>query len=306
MAGTGTTAAELRGVTKRYGSVVALDGIDLEVRSGEVLAVLGPNGAGKTTAIGLLLGLLQPSAGTARLFGAEPRSIEARQRVGAMLQISHVPDTMKVGELVHLFSSYYPRPMEHDDVLRAAGLDGLGGRLYGKLSGGQKQRVMFALAICGGPDLVFLDEPTVGMDVEVRRAFWTYIRSLAEKGRTIVLTTHYLEEADALADRIVVIDKGRVIASGTPMEIKSKTSGKRVRCRTKLTVSVLIGLPGVTSVRETGAAVELLTGEVEATVAALLAKDPSTTGLEITGAGLEEAFLALTDKADKIDKEKAA
>ncbi|HJX28561.1 MAG TPA: ABC transporter ATP-binding protein, partial [Thermoanaerobaculia bacterium] len=171
------TIAELSGAVKRYGNVTALAGVGLAVRAGEVVALLGPNGAGKTTAVQLLLGLARPSAGSARLFGREPRHPEARMRTGAMLQVSNVPETLKVREHIHLVSSYYPRPLPAAEVIAAAGLCGLEGRLYGRLSGGQKQRVLFALVLCGDPDLLFLDEPTVGLDVEARRGFWEQIRA---------------------------------------------------------------------------------------------------------------------------------
>jgi len=290
------TAAELRGAVKRYGAVTALAGVDLTIRSGEVVAVLGPNGAGKTTAVQILLGLAQPSAGTARLFGHEPRSTAARVRVGAMLQVSKVPETLKVREHIHLISSYYPRPLPMREVIAAAGLSGLEERLFGKLSGGQRQRVLFALALCGDPDLLFLDEPTVSMDVEARRSFWEQIRQRAGAGRSVLLTTHYLEEADALADRIVLLDRGRIVAEGTPAEIKARVLGKRIRCRTRLSLAELAALPGVRDARRPEATqeAEILAAEAEPVVRELLARDPGLSGLDVRGAGLEEAFLALT------------
>src|ERR1043166_3412372 len=200
--------AELRRATRRYGKVAALDGVDLEGPAGEVGALLGPNGAGKTTAVQLLLGLLRPTAGSARLFGLDPRDTAARVRVGAMLQISKVPETLKVREHVELVSSYYPNPLPLSESLAAAGLTGVEERLFGKLSGGQRQRVLFALALCGNPDVLFLDEPTVGLDVESRRAFWETVRERGGAGCTVFLTTHSREEADALASRIVLPDRG--------------------------------------------------------------------------------------------------
>jgi ABC-2 type transport system ATP-binding protein len=291
--------AALRNVTKRYGPVTAVDRLDLAVVTGEILAVLGPNGAGKTTSINLLLGLLAPDEGSVELFGGKPTLRAARQRVGVMLQVGHVPETMTVREHLELFASYYPAPMPPDRAIAVAGLTGLEHRMYGKLSGGQKQRVLFGLAICGNPDLVFLDEPTVGMDVESRRAFWNVIREIAGSGRTIVLTTHYLEEADALADRIVVIDHGCVVAEGTPSEIKARSAGRRIRCVTRLTVADVSALPGVTTVRASGAITEILASDAEPVVVELLRRDPGLTGLEVSGAGLEEAFLSLTEKNGK-------
>jgi ABC-2 type transport system ATP-binding protein len=287
--------AELRRAVKRYGAVTALAGIDFEVRPGEVVALLGPNGAGKTTAVQLLLGLARPNAGEARLFGVEPRRAEARMRTGAMLQISKVPETLKVREHIHLVSSYYPHPLPEREVMAAAGLEGIEGRLFGKLSGGQRQRVLFALALCGDPDLMFLDEPTVGLDVEARRAFWTVIAEKARQGRSVLLTTHYLEEADALADRIVMIGRGRVIAEGTPAEIKSRVVGRKIRCRTTLPLATIAALPGVRDARRQDELTEVFAAEAERTVFELLSRDPSLSALEVRGADLEEAFLTLTN-----------
>jgi ABC-2 type transport system ATP-binding protein len=286
--------AELNMVTKRYGAVTAVDGVTLGLESGRVTALLGPNGAGKTTAVKLLLGLTQPTTGTATLFGVEPRSLAARRRTGVMLQISKVPDTLKVREHLHLFCSYYPSPMSVDAALAAAGLASVRDRKYGELSGGQKQRVLFALAICGNPDLLFLDEPTVGLDVESRRGFWQEVRRLAERGRTILLTTHYLEEADALADRIVVMNGGAIVADGAPHQVKALAASRRVRCVTSLGADSVRGIASVQSVRHDGAALEILTNDAERLARDLFARDPALSGLEITGAGLEEAFLTLT------------
>jgi ABC-2 type transport system ATP-binding protein len=290
--------AELRRAVKRYGAVTALAGMDFEVRPGEVVALLGPNGAGKTTAVQLLLGLARPSAGEARLFGVEPRRPEARMRTGAMLQVSKVPETLKVREHIHLVSSYYPHPLPEREVMAAAGLDGIEGRLFGKLSGGQRQRVLFGLALCGNPDLMFLDEPTVGLDVEARRVFWTVIADKARQGRSVLLTTHYLEEADALADRIVMIGRGKVIAEGTPAEIKSRVAGRKIRCRTALTLAEIAALAGVRDVRRQDELTEMFSAEAERTVFELLSRDPSLSALEVRGADLEEAFLTLTQSND--------
>jgi ABC-2 type transport system ATP-binding protein len=295
----GRPLAELRRAVKQYGAVTALAGIDFEVRPGEVVALLGPNGAGKTTVVQLLLGLIRPSAGEARLFGSDPRSTEARVRVGTMLQVSKVPETLKVREHVDLISSYYPRPLSSREVMAAAGLEGLGDRLFGKLSGGQRQRVLFALALCGDPDLLFLDEPTVGLDVEARRGLWTVIEGRAAEGRSVLLTTHYLEEADALADRIVLINQGRVIAEGTPAEIKARVVGRKILCRTSLTLEEAAAVPGVRSARREGEVTELFTNEADRAVRELLQRDPGLSGLEVQGADLEEAFFALTGADQK-------
>jgi ABC-2 type transport system ATP-binding protein len=211
-----------------------------------------------------------------------------------MLQVARVPETLKVREHIDLFSSYYRSPLPLETVLAIAGLEKLRDRNFGDLSGGQRQRTLFALAICGDPDLLFLDEPTVGLDVEARRALWEQIRHLVARGKTILLTTHYLQEADALADRIAVINRGEIIAEGTPAEIKAQTSGKRIRCITRLSASALRQIPGVTEVKEDREAVEIHAAEAEPVVRELMARDPGLSGLEITSAGLEEAFLALT------------
>src|ERR1700680_59842 len=242
--------ASLEGVNKNYGSVRALRGVNFGVRAGEVVALLGPNGAGKTTAVKLLLGLMQPNSGRVRVFGGDPTNPGNRMRTGAMLQVGRVPETLRVREHIDLFSTYYQKPMPSAEVLVAAGLEKLSDRKFSDLSGGQKQRVLFALAICGDPDLLFLDEPTVGLDVEARRLLWDEIRRMVARGKTVLLTTHYLQEADALADRIAVINQGEIIAQGTPAEIKAKTSGKRIRCITSLSPSILRKIPGVTEVRE--------------------------------------------------------
>jgi ABC-2 type transport system ATP-binding protein len=293
-ANSGAVVASLEGVSRNYGEVRALRNVNFSVRAGQVVALLGPNGAGKTTAVKLLLGLIQPNSGKVRVFGGDPTNPQNRIRLGAMLQVGKVPETLRVCEHIDLFSSYYAKPMPLADVLAAAGLEKLAARKFGDLSGGQRQRTLFALAICGNPDLLFLDEPTVGLDVEARRSLWEEIRRLVELGKTVLLTTHYLEEADALADRIAVINQGEIIAEGTPAEIKSQTSGKRIRCLTSLSEAALLQIPGVTNVKRDREAVEIHTGEAESIVRILLSRDPSLSGLEITTAGLEEAFLALT------------
>jgi len=295
----GTVVASLEAVNKNYGHVQALKGVDFRVKAGELVALLGPNGAGKTTAVKLLLGLLQPNAGKVRVFGGDPTNPENRMRTGAMLQVGRVPETLRVSEHIDLFSSYYQNPMPMSAVLAAAGLEKLRDRKFGDLSGGQRQRVLFALAICGNPDLLFLDEPTVGLDVEARRMLWDEIRQLVGRGKTVLLTTHYLQEADALADRVAVINKGEIIAEGTPAEIKAQTAGKRIRCITRLNMEMLWQIPGVTEVKQDREAVELHAAEAEPVVRELLARDMELSGLEVSAAGLEEAFLALTQDGSK-------
>ncbi|HXC42046.1 MAG TPA: ABC transporter ATP-binding protein [Candidatus Dormibacteraeota bacterium] len=302
-ANAGTVVASLEAVSKNYEKVRALRNVNFSVRAGEVVALLGPNGAGKTTAVKLLLGLIQPNSGKARVFSGDPTNPQNRLRTGAMLQVGRVPETLRVREHIDLFSSYYTNPLPLEDVLAAAGLEKLRDRKFGDLSGGQRQRTLFALAICGNPDLLFLDEPTVGLDVEARRTLWEEIRRLVDCGKTVLLTTHYLEEADALADRIAVINQGEIIAEGTPAEIKAQTSGKRIRCITSLRPASILQIPGVNDVRQDREAVEIQAREAEPVVRALLARDASLSGLEITSAGLEEAFLALTqDNGQKVNR----
>src|ERR1043165_7626750 len=216
----GAVVASLQGITKSYGTVHALKKVQMSIRAGELVALLGPNGAGKTTAVKLLLGLASPSAGQVSVFGGNPIQPEVRMRIGAMLQVAKVPETLKVREHLDLFSSYYLNPMPMNEVVAAAGRGRHKDGECGELCGGQRRRVLFARAICGNPDIIFLDEPTVGLDVEARRMLWEQICKLVSRGKTILLTTHYLQEADALADRVVVINQGQIIAEGTPAEIK--------------------------------------------------------------------------------------
>jgi len=295
--GAAAPIAVLDNVMKRYGTITALDGLSLALRPGEIVALLGPNGAGKSTAVRLLLGLSTPTSGTARVFGGDPRDAATRTRVGAMLQVAAVPKTLKVREHIDLFRSYYPEPLSVAEIVRVAQLEGLENRLFQALSGGQKQRLLFGLAICGNPEIVFLDEPTVGLDVEARRGLWEQIRSLAALGKTVLMTTHYLEEADALAHRIVVINKGKVVSEGTPREIKSRAlvqTGRKIRCVTSLSTAQAWSLPGVIDVEVAHGTMTVTTGNVETVLRSMLAWDKDLSGLEVVSPGLEEAFLALT------------
>ncbi len=287
--------AELRNVTKRFGPVTALAGIDLEIPRGQLLALLGPNGAGKTTAVRLLLGLSTPDTGAVRIFGRDPRERAARTRTGAMLQVGRVPETLRVSEHIRLFSSYYPNPLPFEETIAAAGLEGLERRLFGRLSGGQKQRVLFALAICGNPDILILDEPTAGLDVDSRRGLWRHIRSFVARGGSVLLTTHYLEEADALADRIVVVNQGRVAAAGTSSEIRQRAAHRKIRCITSLDEPRIVAMAERVSVRRDGLFTEIVATDSDGMVQRLFAEDPGMHDLEVTSAGLEEAFLQITE-----------
>jgi ABC-2 type transport system ATP-binding protein len=289
-----TAAAQLIDATKKFGSVEALKGVSIDIELGDVVAMLGPNGAGKTTSISLLLGLRKPTSGKALLFGLKPDDLNARSRIGVMLQESGIPTVLKVRELVDLFRSYYPKPMARDRAIAMAGLEEKANAQVKELSGGQKQRLYFALAVCGDPDVLFLDEPTVGMDVEGRRAFIERIAEFIQMGRTVVLTTHYLEEADQLAKRVIVIDRGLVIADASPQEIKSRVAGKRVRFTSAaLTEKDLEGLP-VTTSTVVDHAVQLLTNQPEAVLRELFRRGIEISELEVSGADLEDAFISLT------------
>ena len=287
--------AELRAVRKQFaGGHTALDGVSLELRAGEIVALLGPNGAGKSTAVRCLLGLTAPTSGVARVFGQDPRAPGNRTRMGAMLQVGTAPEMLTPREHLDLFRSYYPAPMAVAELVRMAGLEAFLDRPFGTLSGGQKQRTLFALALAGDPDLLFLDEPTVGMDIEARRGLWAAIRALAARGKTILLTTHYLEEADALASRIAVLAGGRVVREGTPAEIKASAAGRTIRCTTALSAGALEALPGVLGVQRTGATTTLTAARPEVVLRRLLAEDATLADLEVLPAALEDAFLALT------------
>ncbi|HEX3986128.1 MAG TPA: ABC transporter ATP-binding protein [Acidobacteriaceae bacterium] len=290
----GRPVAKLHSVRKRYGAVTALDGFSLTLHAGEVVALLGPNGAGKTTAVRLLLGLIGADSGSVRVLGRDPRDADARTRIGAMLQVSRVPEMLRVREHIDLFRSYYPHPLSTEEVLRTAHLESVANQMFGKLSGGQKQRTLFGLALCGNPDLIFLDEPTVGMDIESRRALWDQVRALSAAGKTVLLTTHYLEEADHLASRIVVINQGRLLCEGTPAEIRNRVSGRRIRCITQLDPEFLQALPSVSEVQRDREAVVILAEHPERVVREMLLRDETLHGLEISSAALEDAFLALT------------
>jgi ABC-2 type transport system ATP-binding protein len=286
--------ARLDSVSKNYGAVKALQNVDFAVRAGELVALLGPNGAGKTTAVKLFLGLAKPTAGRVSVFGGNPIEPHVRLRAGVMLQVAKVPETLRVREHIDLFSSYYPAPLPLEQTLAIAGLQEVQNRLFGDLSGGQRQRLLFALAMCGDPDILFLDEPTVGLDVEARRSLWDEIRRLLARGKTVLLTTHYLQEADELADRVVVINKGRIIAEGTPSEIKAQTAGRRIRCVSTLDLASVQRIPGVLEARHDREAIEIHVAEAEPVLRELFARDARISGVEVTSAGLEDAFLALT------------
>ncbi|MEU3981716.1 ABC transporter ATP-binding protein [Streptomyces sp. NPDC026672] len=287
-------AVSFTGAVKTYGAVRAVDGIDLEIRRGETVALLGRNGAGKSTTISLLLGLREPDAGRVELFGAEPgRSVRAG-RVGAMLQEARAVPRVTVGELVGFVASRYPEPMPVERALELAGITDLTERRVTRLSGGQLQRVRFAMALAGNPALLVLDEPTAALDVEARHAFWASMRSYASRGHTVLFSTHYLEEADVYADRIVVIDRGRVVADGTGEELRRAAGGNLVSLDLAgRDPDGLALLPGVRSLEVRGDRALLRTDDSDATVMALAGLN-AVRGLEVALASLDDAFLALT------------
>jgi len=291
---------ELDHVGKRYGRVAALGDVSLAIQPGQVVALLGPNGAGKTTAVSIMLGLRRPTTGRCRLLGLEPTDLLARSRCGAMLQESGVPELLTVREVVRLFGTYYPRRLAPDDALRLAGLGEQARTRVDRLSGGQRQRLFFALAVTGDPEVLFLDEPTVGMDVEGRRAFIAAIRERADRSTTIVLTTHYLEEADQLADRVIVIDRGAVIADASPAEIKQRVAGKRVTVHFGADVDAALfeGLP-VGGLRVGGRSATMLSNRPVEVLRHVLAARADVTDVDVSGADLEEAFLHLTAEVEE-------
>ncbi|GHA82969.1 ABC transporter ATP-binding protein [Cognatilysobacter bugurensis] len=298
--------ARLAKAHKTYGPLTALDGVDLDVRRGEVLALLGANGAGKSTAIGLLLGLLEPDRGAATLFGLRPQALAARRRIGVMLQSAGLPDHATVAELIELTRSYYAAPRSTADCVALAGLDGLLERRYLQLSGGQQRRVQFALALCGRPELLFLDEPTTGLDIEARQGLWRAIRELVDGGCAVLLTTHYLEEAEALADRVVMLARGRVVAAGRMDEVRAQIVQARIRVTSALDPVQIAAWPQVRDARRDGARLELVVDDADAVVRRLLAADPGCVDLEVQRAGLADAFVELTrDAAPALHQEAA-
>ncbi|QXG75521.1 ABC transporter ATP-binding protein [Modestobacter sp. L9-4] len=293
-----TPALDVEGLTVRYGTTLAVDGVDLRIPAGETVALLGSNGAGKSSIVNAALGLFRPAAGAVRLLGRSPAEAIASGGVGAMLQHGGLPSETRVGEVLALVRRRYADPWPAEDLVATAGIDGLLGRRVDALSGGQRQRVLLALALAGAPPLLLLDEPTSAMDVEGRQAFWSTMRTLAGRGHTVVFATHHLDEADAVADRVVVVGGGRVLADGTASSIKSRIAGRTVRFRCPGPRDGLAALPGVSTVGGDGDLVELATGDVEATLRALLGSRAVLPELEVRGATLEQAFLSLTTAPD--------
>jgi ABC-2 type transport system ATP-binding protein len=295
--GRAAPAVALHGLTKRFGSVTAVDGLDLTIAPGEIVAFLGPNGAGKTSTIDMVLGLSRPDAGSVEVYGTAPRSAVAHGLVAAVMQTGGLLTELTVRETVQLTAALFAHTRPVPEVLERAGIAAIADRRVGKCSGGEQQRLRFALALLPEPELLILDEPTTGMDVEGRRDFWGAIRADAERGRTVLFATHYLEEADAYADRVVLISRGRIVADGTPAEIRALSAGRRIRATwggvTTAEAVALRALPGVDDVELRGDTVLIHAADSDAVARHLLTTTPAR-DLQITSRGLEDAFIALT------------
>jgi ABC-2 type transport system ATP-binding protein len=288
-------AVHLTGLRKHYGDVHAVDGVDLTIAPGEVVALLGPNGAGKSTTVDMILGLTSPDTGDVRVFGRKPIDAVRAGLIGAMLQGGALMDDLTVGETVGMVAALHRKPMPVAEALRAAGIDELAGRRANKLSGGQKQRVRFAVALVSNPDLLILDEPTAAMDVGTRREFWQSMYSFTESGRTVLFATHYLEEAEEFADRVVLMRRGRVVADGSVAEVRALAGGRTLRAAVPgATEAVVAALPGVKEFELRGDRVAISTGDSDAMLWALKAAVPGVHDVEISAVGLEGAFLSLT------------
>jgi ABC-2 type transport system ATP-binding protein len=293
---------ELAGLAKSYGPVQAVRGVDISIAPGEIVALLGPNGAGKSTTIDMLLGLARPDRGRVSVFGLEPSAAIDRGLVGGMLQSGALIRDLTVRELVTMVAALYPSPYTVDEVLTLAGCAPIADRRTQKLSGGQTQRVRFAVAVVSNPELLVLDEPTAAMDVEARHGFWVSMRTFAARGKTVLFATHYLEEADAYADRIVLMAAGRIVADGPATEIKGRVGGRIIRATLPgVDPAALLALPGVTGAEARGEAVVLTCTDSDAALRALLPAYPQARDIEVKGAGLEQAFLELTAPATETD-----
>ncbi|MFD0338742.1 ABC transporter ATP-binding protein [Streptomyces sp. NPDC127117] len=295
--GAKTAAVRFDQVSKAYGAVRAVDGLTLDLHPGETVALLGPNGAGKSSTLDLLLGLRTADSGSVQVFGTTPQNAIAAGRVGAMLQTGGLMEDVTVKELVGLACDLHPEPFPVAEVLSRAGIVQIADRMVNKLSGGQEQRVRFALATAGANDLIVLDEPTTGMDVTARQAFWATMREQAGQGRTVLFATHYLEEADAIADRVLVLHKGRLLADGTAAEIKAKAGARRISFELEgpIDEAALRGLPFLAALDVTGNRVRIQSRDADATVHAVYGLGLYPRELEVAGLGLEQAFVAITE-----------
>ena len=298
--GTGAPVVSFENVSKKYGRLTAVDGLSLDLRPGQTVALLGPNGAGKSTSLDMLLGLRTPTSGRITMFGLDPYRAVKEGRVGAMLQSGGLMPEVTVKELVTLVTSLHPKPEPVELTLKRAGIKDFADQRVDKLSGGQTQRVRFALAICGQSELIVLDEPTVAMDVETRRMFWDSMKEEVKEGRTLLFATHYLEEADQAADRILVINRGRLLADGTPAEIKSRAGAKRVQFRLDHPDErFLLGLPGLIRLDVRHDVVQIQSQDSDATLYGVLDAGYRPREIEVSSLSLEEAFIAITEEDDR-------
>ncbi|MFA9555722.1 ABC transporter ATP-binding protein [Evansella sp. AB-rgal1] len=294
---------KIEGVTKTFKKNKAVDGVSFNIKQGEVIAILGPNGAGKTTTIMMMLGLLNTTSGQIKVFGLEPKSKEVRERVGAMLQDVSVVDALTVKEVIKLFRSYYPNPMSFQELVALTGLNEEDLKKKSeKLSGGQKRRLSFALALAGDPDLLFFDEPTVGMDITSRNLFWKTMNELKARGKTIIFTTHYLQEADDTAERIILFHQGKIVEDGTPAYIKAKLAKKYVSFtyNKPFIREELTSLPYVTNVSERDGRIFLESENTDEVLRALFEKRYAISQIEVVQGRLEEAFEQLTEKKEVV------
>lgn len=302
-------AVTARHVNLHYGQLQALEQINLHIPAGQIVAILGPNGAGKSSLINLMLGLIKPTHGKVEVLGGKAGDLPIKRRLGIMLQQAELADNLRVEEIIQLFRQYYPNPLSLKELLTIAGLNALHKRYYQQLSGGEKRRVQFALAMAGNPELIFLDEPTTGLDPEARQLLWQQIRSSASQGRTVILTTHYIEEADQLAERIIVMRSGQIIADDTPSAIKSRIQQRTIRCQTQLTpdhsfIKSMATNPNVQqlaiSTHRNAYQLSFLSNCTESIVRELLKHDANLSELEIQNVNLEQAFLALTKQGTQV------
>ena len=301
MSHTGTgPVVSFENVSKHYGSLRAVDGLSLELRRGETVALLGPNGAGKSTSLDMLLALRKPTAGKIAMFGKDPYHAVKSGSVGAMLQSGGLMPEVTVRELVTLVTKLHPNPEPVATTLKQAGIAEFADQRVDRLSGGQTQRVRFALAICGKSELIVLDEPTAAMDVETRRLFWNSMKEEVAEGRTLLFATHYLEEADQAADRILVINRGRLLADGTPAEIKARAGAKRISFRLdRVDEQFLLGLPGLVNLEVSNDIVQIQSSDSDATLYAILDAGYRPREIEVSSLGLEQAFIAITAEDDR-------
>ena len=289
----------ITGLRKSFGSVKAVQGVDISIARGETVALLGPNGAGKTTTIDVLLGLQRPDSGSISVFGRSPARAVQEGLVGGMLQVGSLVRDMKVRELVAMVAALYPKPLDVDKALEMAGIDDIANRLTNNLSGGQVQRVRSAIGLVGDPELLVLDEPTAALDVEGRRAFWASMRGVAASGKTVLFATHYLEEADAFADRVVLMARGKVVADGTPTEIKANVGARTIRATLPGSdLAVLGSLPGVSVAEIHGDGIILRCSDSDSALRALLGRFSDARDVEVHGGSLEEAFIELTGEEE--------